>query len=115
MVPSLIGCQLRITKFLMGDGKISLEAYQRFVYGREVTPVTASFREHAGGENKSVCNVDNLFWAVGSYGSVSNVDCIFNLIEECFDGLVGVVAFLHGCVVGLKVSWAESTVIGVQK
>jgi hypothetical protein len=59
--------------------------------GRGATaPFATRFGEHASGEHEVVRNIHNLPSGVGVVGGGGNI--IFDLVDESFDRLVGIVA-----------------------
>jgi hypothetical protein len=100
---------IEITKILVGFGKEGLKIWPGVIVGI-ATPFAAAFREHYGGEYKRVGDGDDLGGELGGLGGSCEDDGVFDLVEQCFDGLIWVVGIAKTGVVALEVCWVESAI-----
>ena len=92
-----------LTKFAMAEGAVTLEMFPSLVSFWMAFPDFAVIEEHAGRIDKLIGGGDDLFGRVRSVSGCSKIDCIFDLIEQGFDGEVGVISGFKGHVVFLKI------------
>jgi len=85
----------RLALFLMRKDKLYFECRPRFIVRRKTFPLSAVVDEEAHVDNKVDDAVGNLEGGDGFLAVVSVSYGVFNLLEEEFDGKVGVVGGLH--------------------
>ena len=98
----------------MGKGENSSEFGPVFVRRNSPFPELAFVMEKARFEHELVGNGGDLCGSVGAIAGCSIVDGVFDLVEEKFDGLVGIVVGLHLFVVGQEVGGADIGIGGIQ-
>ena len=89
----------------MGQGEIRLENGPSLVCVRLALPGCAIVQEHASCEEEPKCGDDNLGRGIGSTAGSGIVEDIFDLVEETFDRLIGIVGGIYSDVVVLGVSF----------
>jgi hypothetical protein len=77
-------------------------------------PFAACFWEHVCCKDEVVKDRDNLGGSVGGIGGIGNIDEFFDLIEEGFGRLVGVVRLFHCSIVVLYIGGSEVAVGSVE-
>ncbi len=98
----------------MGKGENSFEFGPVFVRRNSPFPELAFVMEKARFENELVGNGGDLRGRVGAIAGCSKIDGVFDLVEEQFDGLVGVVVSLHLFVVGEEVRGVDICICGIK-
>ncbi len=98
----------------MGKGENRFECGPVFVRCNSPFPELAFVMEKARFENELIGNGGDLRGSVGAIAGCSEVNGVFDLVEEQFDGLVGIVVGLHLFVVGEEVGGADVCIGGVK-
>ena len=97
----------------MGQGEVRLEICPILVVVRLALPGFAIFQEHASCEEELKGSSNDLGGVIGSIAGGGIVEGIFELVEEAFDWLIGIVGGLESNVLVLEVGCQDATVLGV--
>ena len=97
----------------MGQGEVCLEIVPSLFGVVLALPGFSIVQEHAGCEEDLKGGSDNLGRGIGSISGGGIVEGVFDLVEEAFDRLIGIVGGLEGDVVVLEISCGDASVLGV--
>ena len=97
----------------MCQGEVCLEIGPSLVGVVLALPGFSIVQEHAGCEEELKGGGDDLGGGLGSIDGSGIVEGVFDLVEEAFDRLIGIVGGLEGDVVVLEVSCGDASVLGV--
>ena len=97
----------------MGQGEVCLEICPILVGVVLALPGFATVQEHAGCEEELKGGGDDLGGGLGSISGGGIVEGVFDLVEEAFDRLIGIVGSLEGGIVVLEVGCGNTSLFGV--
>ena len=98
----------------VGKGEVQFEVGPCTIVGRLATPIATRVDKHVRVEHDVVCVVDDLRGGVSLAGGISEVHSIFDLLDEGFKGLVGVISRFEALIVGVEVHGGHAPVRGVE-
>jgi hypothetical protein len=99
---------------LVSQCKVDLELGPGFVAGQLPFPDLAIVGEDAGAEDELVGDVEHLCWRIWSSSSISEFNCIVDLLVKHFDGLIDIARLLHCLVVAVEIGRGDLCVVGVE-
>ena len=90
-----------VVEVSVGHGEVEFEVGPSVFGGRSATPFATRVNKHVRAEHDVVGVVDYLHGRVGLASGIGKVHCILDLLNERFEGLVGVVGSFEADVVGM--------------
>ena len=97
----------------MGQVEVCLEIGSSLVGVVLELPVFAVVQEHAGCKEDLKGGGDDLGVGIGSIDGGGIVEGVFDLVEEAFDWLIGIIGGLEGDVVVMEVSFGDVSILRV--
>ena len=104
----------RLTPFLMRKSKLYFEYRPRFFVHRKTFPLSAVVNKEARVDNEVDGAVGNLDGGDGFLAVVGVGYGIFNLLEEEFNGKVGIVGGLHSLSIFCQIAGVDLGIRGVE-
>ena len=98
----------------MGQGEVRLEIVLSLVGVGLALPGFAIVQEHAGCKEELKGGSDYMGGGIGSIAGGGIVEVVFDLVEEAFYRLIGIVGGLESNVVVLEVGCRDASILGIK-
>ena len=98
----------------MSFSKEDFEMFPSLVVVRSPLPEFAVVKKEACLKEKFESNVDNLNWGVRAVAGGSKFDGIFDLVDQSFNGLIGVVGRFEALIIVLERRRGDVSILGIE-
>ena len=98
----------------MGQGEVRLEIVPSLVGVGLALPGFVIFQEHAGCKEDLKGSGDDLGGRIGNISGGGIVEGVFDLAEEAFNRLIGIIGVLESDVIFLEVVCQDASVLGIK-
>ena len=98
----------------MGFSKENFEMFPSLLVVRSTLPKFAVVKKKACLKEKFKSNVDYLNWGVRAVAGGSKFDGIFDIVDQSFNGLIGVIGRFEALIIFLELRRGDVSVLGIE-